>query len=64
MEKPNLLWEIIRYSPQILFIIETTKNLLRKHLSRDISRIHYFLESEFGYSNIRFTDYAYCKNLL
>ena len=64
MEKPNLLWETIRYSPIILFTIEPTNQSLRKSLSHDISHFHYFLESEFGYTNIRDSDFKCCKSLL
>ena len=57
MEKPNLLWETIRFSPQILFTIEPTAKRLRKTLCYDMSHFHYFLESEFGYTDIRDTNF-------
>ena len=61
---PNLLWETITYSPVILFSIEPTQKGLRKSICHDISRFHYFLESQFGYSNVRGSDFTYCKSLL
>ena len=48
IEIPNLLWETIGYSPRILFILEPTNKRLKTSLSHDMSRFHYFLESEFG----------------
>ena len=64
MEKPNLLWECITYEPKILFNIEATNGSLRTSLCHDMSHFHYFLESQFGYENIRDSDFAYCKSLL
>ena len=51
--RPNMLWETIRYFPAILFSIEPTQKGLRKSLCHDMSHFHYFLESQFGYSNVR-----------
>ena len=64
MEKPNLLWETIRYSPQILFNIEPIKRGFRRSLCNDLSHFHYFLESELGFTNIRDIDFTHCKSLL
>ena len=64
MEKPNLLWEIIGYCPIILFTLEPTVKGLRTSLSYDMSRFHYFLESQFGFTNVRDSDFTKCKCLL
>ena len=64
MENSNLWWETIRYSPEILFNLEPTTKNLRKSLCHDISHFHYFLESEFGYKDVRDADFTYCKSLL
>ena len=64
MEKPNLLWEIMKYCPGILFSIEATQTSLRTSLCRDISHFHYFLESQFGLKNVRDLDFTSCKSLL
>ena len=29
-----------------------------------MSHFHYFLESQFGFTNVRDADFTYCKNLL
>ena len=58
MEKPNLLWEIIRYCPGILFSIEPAKRGLRSALCHDLSHFHYFLESEMGYTSVRDSDFS------
>ena len=58
MEKPNLLWETIRYTPRILFSLEPKTTSIRSSLSHDISHFHYFFESEFGYTNIRDSDFT------
>ena len=49
MEKPNLFWETIEYSPQILFSLEPTMKGFRTSLCHDMSHFHYFIESQFGY---------------
>ena len=64
MEKPNLLWEIIRFFPEILFSLEPTSKTLRTSLCHDLSHLHFFLESEFGYTSVRDSDFTYCKSLL
>ena len=64
MEKPNLLWETIRYSPVILYTLDTVMKGLRSSLFNDMSHFHYFLESEFGCTNVRDSDFTYCKSLL
>ena len=64
MEKPNLLWEIIRFFPNILYSIEPTEKSIRKALSHDIAHFHYFLETEFGYTDVRDADFSQCKTLL
>ena len=64
MEKPNLLWETIEYSPIMLFTIEATQTGLRKSLCHDMSHFYYFLEAQFGYTNIRELDFTYSKTLL
>ena len=64
MEKPNLIWETIRYYPLILFTLEPVMKSLRSSLSHDMSHFHYFLESEFGLTNVRDADFTYCKSLL
>ena len=64
MEKPNLLWETITYCPGILFTIEATQTSLRNSLCHDMSHCHYFLESQFGFTNVRNWDFKYCKSLL
>ena len=38
--------------------------VLRKSLCHDMSHFHYFLESQFGYSNVRESDFTNCKSLL
>ena len=64
MEKPNLLWETIRYFPHILFNIEPINTGFRRSLFHDLSHFHYFLESEFGFTDVRDSDFMYCKSLL
>ena len=64
MDKPNLLWEITGYDPIILFSLEPVKRGFRTSLSHDISRFHYFLESQFGCKNVRDLDFTSCKSLL
>ena len=64
MENSNLWWETIRYFPQILFSIEPAAKSLRSSLLHDISHFHYFLESEFGYTDVRDADFSQCKTLL
>ena len=64
MERPNLIWETIRFSPVILFSLEPTGKNLRKSLTHDMSHFHYFLESEFGMVNVRDSDFKECKVLL
>ena len=64
MEKSNLIWETIKYSPGILFSLEPVMKGLRTSLSHDMSHFHYFLESQFGYTNVRASDFASCKSLL
>ena len=61
---PNLLWETITYFPDNLFIIEATVKGLRKSLCYDMSHFHFFLESQFGYSNVRDSDFTHCKSFL
>ena len=56
MDKLNLLWEIMSYSPQILFSIEPINRGLRESLCHDLSHFHYFIESEFGLSDVRDSD--------
>ena len=58
MEKPNLMWETIIFYPQILFTIEPSSKSLRSYLCHDMSHFHYFLESEFGYTNVRKSDFT------
>ena len=58
MEKPNLIWETITYSPGILYTIEATSKGLRTSLCHDMSRFHFFLESQFGYTNVRESDFT------
>ena len=64
MDNPNLIWLTITYCPEIVFSIEATVKGLRKLLCHDMSHFHYFLESQFGYSNVRDSDFIHCKNLL
>ena len=64
MEKPNLLWETIEYSPRILFTLEPVMKSLRTSLCHDMSHFHYFIESQFGFTNVRDSDFTFCKNLL
>ena len=33
-------------------------------MCNDMSHIHYFLESEFGYTDVRQSDFTSCKTLL
>ena len=58
MEKPNLWWKTLRYSPRILYSIELTCRRLKKSLCNDMSHFHYFLESQFGLSNVRDLDFT------
>ena len=37
---------------------------LRESLCHDMSHFHFFLESQLGYSNVRDSDFKYCKSLL
>ena len=64
MKKPNLLWETIGYSPIILFSLEPVMKRFRTSLCHDMSHFHYFLESQFGYTNVRDSDFTSCKSLL
>ena len=64
MEKPNLLWEIIGYDPIILFCLEPVVGHIRTSLSNDMSHFYFFLESQFGYTNVRDSDFKSCKSLL
>ena len=64
MDNPNLLWLTITYCPEIVFSIEATVKGLSKLLCQNMSHFHYFLESQFGYSNVRESDYTNCKSLL
>ena len=64
MEKPNLLWETIRFSPLILYTIEPMSKRLKKSLCHDLSHFHYFLECEFDYTDVRDLDFMNCKTLL
>ena len=56
MENSNLWWETIRFDPIILFSLEATSKGLRSIMCNDMSHIHYFLESEFGYTDVRDSD--------
>ena len=61
MENHNLLWEILPYCPWILFSIEPTRKRVQKLLGKKklhLSHFYYFLESEFGYTNIRDSDFT------
>ena len=64
MEKPNLLWETIRFYPKIIFTLEPTSKSLRSSLSHDMSHFHFFMESEFGDTDVRDSDFTSCKTLL
>ena len=64
MDNPNLLWLTITYCPEMFFSIEVTVKGLRKLLCHDMSHFHYFLESQFGHSNVRDSDFIHCKSLL
>ena len=58
MERPNLVWATIEYSPIILFTLEPTAKGLRTSLSHDISHFHYFMESQFGHKDVRDVDFT------
>ena len=58
LEKPNLLWETIRFSPEIMFTLEPISKGIRSSLGYDMSHFHYFLESECGYINVRDADFT------
>ena len=64
MERPNLVWATIEYSPRILFTLEPVMKSLRTSLCYDMAHFHYFLESQFGFKNVRDSDFSYCKSLL
>ena len=64
MEKPNLVWETITYSPVILFTMEATSTGLRTSLCHYLAHFHYFLEDQFGYTKVRDSDFTHCKSLL
>ena len=64
MESPNLLWETIGYEPITLYTIEPMQKSLQSSLSHDMAHFYYFLESQFGFTNVRGTDFTYCKSLL
>lgn len=40
-----LLWEILRYEPIILFTLDSLNRQFQEVLRKDVSYIHYFLES-------------------
>ena len=64
MEKPNLFWETIEYAPSILFSLEPVMKGFRTSLCHDMAHFHYFLESQFGYHDVRDSDFTKCKSLL
>ena len=64
MDRPNLVWLTIEYDPIILFSIEPVMKGLRMSLCHDMSHFHYFLESQFGLTNVRHSDFTTCKSLL
>ena len=64
MDRSNLIWATIEYSPIILFSLEPTMRGLRGSLGNDMAHFHYFLETQFGYTEIRDSDFSYCKSLL
>ena len=64
MENSNLWWETISYDPIILFSLEPVMQGFRASLTHDLSHFHYFLESLFGYTNVRDLDFTSCKRFL
>ena len=64
MDKPNLVWLTIEYCPRILFTLESVVKSMRTSLCHDMAHFHYFLESQFGYTNVRDVDFTHCKSLL
>ena len=58
MENPNLFWETIKFAPQIIFNLEPTTKVLRSMLCNDMSHFHEFFESEFGYTDVRDSDFT------
>ena len=64
MENSNLLWEINGYEPIIIFSLEPVARHTRSSLSHDMSHFHYFMESQFGLTDVRASDFTSCKSLL
>ena len=58
MDRSNLVWESLRFYPQNLFALEPTSKSLRSSLCHDMSHFYYFLESEFGYTDVRDSDFT------
>ena len=58
MDNSNLIWETVRFFPQILFTLEPTMTGLRATLSNDMSHFHYFLESAYGCTDVRDLDFT------
>ena len=59
-----LLWEIIRYSPNIFFVLEACSQHMRNQLYSDVSYLQYFLEETFYEVNIRSLNEQDCRDLL
>ena len=53
-----LAWEIIGFSPEILYILEATSSVLQTSFNYDLSYFHYFLEQNYELCDIRSNDYA------
>ena len=48
-----LIWEVIRYWPPTLYILEATCAEMKANVSSDVSYIHYFLEDMYKKSDVR-----------
>ena len=57
------LWEMIRYSPTIFFILESVSKKVKMILESDVSYMQYYLEEMHESENIRHFSYMDCKGL-
>jgi len=49
----NLLWEVLRYLPEAIFILEPTSSRIKEKLLGDVAYFHFFLEDVFGCRHVR-----------
>ena len=60
----NLIFEILRYEPKNLFIIECLSPNLFIRVQKDPNYIHRLLEKNFDCKKVRFRTYQCCKWIL